>query len=87
MIGLAEWDEDAFAALERMTAFGPQLLQDLLAAGVSEGSLAAGTNIDLIKDRLIGPLYLRRLLYHDEITNTYVDRLVADTLAPHLTAD
>ena len=87
MIGLAEWDEDAFAALKRMTACGPQLLQDLLAAGIEEGSLAAGTDPDLIKDRLIGPLYLRRLLYHDEITTAYVDHLVAETLAPHLTAD
>ena len=84
LIGLAEWDEDVFAALERMTAFGPKLLRDLLAAGVEEGSLTTGTNADLLMNILIGPLYLRRLLYHDKITDRYVDLLVADTLTPHL---
>jgi len=85
MIGLAEWDEDVFAALERMTEFGPKLLRDLLAAGVEEGSLTAGTDADLLMNILIGPLYLRRLLYHGEITDRYVDLLVADALTPRLT--
>jgi AcrR family transcriptional regulator len=84
MIGLAGWDEDVFAALERMTAFGPKMLRDLLTTGVDEGSLAAGTDIDLLMDLLIGPLYLRRLLLHDEITDEYIDRLIADTLSRHL---
>ncbi|NIA25127.1 MAG: TetR family transcriptional regulator [Gammaproteobacteria bacterium] len=86
MISLAEWDKDVFAALERMTAFGPKLLRDLLRAGLEEGSITPGVDIDLLTDRLIGPLYLRRLLYHDEITATYVDHLVANTLTPHLSA-
>lgn len=84
MIGLAEWDEDVFAALERMTAFGPKLLRDLLATGVEEGSLTPGTDADLLMNILIGPLYLRRLLYHDEITDGYIDLLVQNTLTPHL---
>lgn len=84
MISLAEWDEDVFAALERMTAFGPKLLRDLLRIGLEEGSIVRGADIDLLADRLIGPLYLRRLLYHDEITDTYVDHLVTSTLAPVL---
>jgi AcrR family transcriptional regulator len=85
MIGLAEWDEDVFAALERMRAFGPTLLRDILAAGLDDGSLVAGTNIDLIMDVLIGPLFLQRLLHHAEITEGYVDNLVATALEPRLT--
>jgi hypothetical protein len=84
MIGLAEWDEDVFAALERLTAFGPRMLRVVLASGVDAGSLASGTDVDLLADRLIGPLYLRRLLYHDDITGAYVDTLVSVTLATHL---
>ena len=84
MIGLAEWDEDVFSALGRMSAFGPKLLKDLLAAGVGDGSLEPGTDIDLLMDALIGPLFLQRLLHHAEITDTYIDRLVATTLGPHL---
>jgi AcrR family transcriptional regulator len=84
MIGLAEWDEDVFAALERMTQFGPKLLRDVLASCVDAGELVADTDLDLLTDRLIGPLYLRRLLYHDQITDTYVEALVAATLVPHV---
>lgn len=84
MIGLAEWDEDVFAALERLTAFGPRMLRSVLASGVDAGELASGTDVDLLADRLIGPLYLRRLLYHDDITGAYVDRLVSVTFATHL---
>jgi AcrR family transcriptional regulator len=85
MIGLAEWDEDVFAALERLTAFGPRMLRGVLASGVDAGELASGTDVDLLADRLIGPLYLRRLLYHDDIADGYVDSLVSVTLATHLT--
>lgn len=86
MIGLAEWDSNVFSALERMTSRGPQSLRDLLDAGVEQGSIRRDADVDLLADQLIGPIYLRRLLYHDEITDGYVDRLVADTLAPHLDA-
>jgi len=86
MIGLAEWDGNVFSALERMTSRGPQSLRDLLVAGVEQGSIRRDADVDLLADRLIGPIYLRRLLYHDEITDGYVDRLVADTLTPHLDA-
>ncbi|MDK1018600.1 MAG: hypothetical protein QGD89_04265 [Actinomycetota bacterium] len=30
------------------------------------------------------PLHLRRLLYHTEITDTYIDSHVSDALAQHL---
>ena len=85
MIGLAEWDDDVFAALERMRAFGPTLLRDILAAGLDDGSLVAGTDIDMLMDVLIGPLFLQRLLHHAEITEGYVDSLVATTLRPCFT--
>jgi AcrR family transcriptional regulator len=86
MIGLAEWDEDVFAALEAMTEFGPRILRAVLASGVEQGELDSDTDVDLLADRLIGPLYLRRLLYHDDLTVAYVDRLVSVSLALHLSA-
>jgi len=84
MIGLAEWDEDVFAALERMRAFGPTMLRGILVTGLDDGSLVTGTDITLLMDVLIGPLFLQRLLHHAEITDGYVDRLVATTLGPYL---
>lgn len=84
MIGLAEWDEEVFAALERMTEFGPRMLRNLLALGVEQGELVSTTDVDLLADRLIGPLYLRRLLYHDVLTDDYIERLIVDSLVSHL---
>ncbi len=84
MIGLAEWDEDVFAALERMTQFGPMLLRTIISDGIADGSLAAGSDPDLVVDMLIGPLYLRRLLYHDHVDDAYVETLVRRTIAPLL---
>ncbi|MCL1588514.1 MAG: TetR/AcrR family transcriptional regulator [Actinomycetia bacterium] len=84
MIGLAEWDEDVFAALERMTQFGPMLLRTIIADGIDDGSLVAGSDPGLVVDMLIGPLYFRRLLYHDHLDNTYIEALVRRTITPLL---
>ena len=82
MIGLAEWDEDVFAALEQMTAIGPMFLQSLIAAAIDNGELMREADAASLVDRLIGPLYFRRLLYHDHITDDYVANLVTITLEP-----
>ena len=84
MIGLAEWDEDVFAALERMTQFGPMLLRSIISDGIADGSLIPGSDPDLVADMLIGPLYFRRLLYHDHLDDAYIDTLVQRIVAPLL---
>jgi len=84
MIGLAEWDEDVFAALGRMASFGPMFLRKVLSDGIEQGSLDNEADPAFLADRLIGPLYFRRLLYHEDIKDAYVDRLVSATLGPHL---
>ena len=84
MIGLAEWDEAVAGALEQIVDFGPGMLRSVLAEAVGRGELAPDTDVELLADRLIGPLILRRLLYREEITDTYVDQLIAVTLSPHL---
>jgi hypothetical protein len=78
MIELAECDEDVFAALERMTQFGPALPRVMISDGVAHGSLASGLNPDLLVDMLIGPLY------HDRLDDTHVGALVQRTIAPFL---
>jgi len=84
MVGLAEWDGEVFTALERMTDQGPETLRVLLADGATRGEIDPEVDLGLLSDRLIGAVYLRRLLYHDEITGTYVDALVRSALDPHL---
>lgn len=84
MIGLSEWDDDVFAALGRMATFGPIFLRDLLRDAVEKGRLDPGADPTLLADRLIGPLYFRRLLYHEDIEDAYIDRLIEATIGPHL---
>ena len=84
MVGLADWDEAVSDALEQVVDHGPGMLRSVLSLGVERGELDLGTDIELLADRLIGPLVLRRLLYHDDLTDAYVDQLVSVTLAPHL---
>ena len=84
MIGLAEWDEDVFAALERMTQFGPTLMRTIISDGIADETLVTETDPGLVADMLIGPLYFRRLLYHDNIDNGYVETLVRRTITPLL---
>lgn len=68
-----------------MTHLGPRKLRDLLQTAVDDGELVEGTKADLLADRLIGPLFLRRLIYHDELTTSYVEELVSATLSGLLT--
>lgn len=84
MVGLAEWDGNVFTALERMTDQGPEALRVLLTDGASRREIDPEADLGLLSDRLIGAIYLRRLLYHDEITDAYVDALVRSALDPHL---
>jgi hypothetical protein len=87
MVGLAEWDGEVFTALERMTDQGPKSLQALLTTAVAGGKIDPDADLDLLSDRLIGAIYLRRLLYHDRITDSYVDALVRSALDPYLLPD
>jgi AcrR family transcriptional regulator len=86
MIGLAEWDADVFMALERMTEFGPTFLKTLILAGIDDGSLSPDADPDLLADMLIGPLYFRRLLYHDHLDGAYIEILVQRIIGPILTS-
>jgi len=86
MVGLAEWDQDVSTALGQVTDYGPRMMRIVLTAGIDKGELAQDTDVSLLADRLIGPLFLRRLLYHDDLTDQYIERLVSATLAPHLSA-
>jgi hypothetical protein len=86
MIGLAEWDQDVFAALERMTQFGPMLLRTIVSDGIADGSLVAETDPDLVADMPIGPLYFRRSLSYDHVDAEYVSIPVQRTITPSLVA-
>jgi hypothetical protein len=67
-----------------MTQFGPMLLRTIISDGVEDGSLVAGSDPSLVADMLIGPLYFRRLLYHDHLDDVYIRTIVERTITPLL---
>lgn len=52
-----------------------------LERALQRGELPAGTDLDTLVDRLVGPLYYRALVTGQEITDVFVGKLVRTTLA------
>ena len=55
--------------------------RSLVHAAVERGELAPGTDPDLVVDLLVGPLFYRRLLAHEQVTASYVESVVDTVLA------
>lgn len=51
-----------------------------LERAMERGDLPTGTDLDMLVDRLVGPLYYRALVTAQEITEAFVTRLVSATL-------
>jgi AcrR family transcriptional regulator len=85
LIGEAQHDP-AMAATFRARYLDPRREQEraLLARGIDAGELSAELDIDGVLDALVGPLVYRALT-GERIPRAFIDRLVADNLAPHLT--
>jgi len=48
-----------------------------LQRGIDRGEIPSGTDMDLILDSLYGPIYMRFLIRHDELTEDFADQLCA----------
>jgi AcrR family transcriptional regulator len=46
-----------------------------LQRGIDRGELPADTNLDLLLDSLYGPIYMRFLIRHAELTETFADQI------------
>ena len=46
-----------------------------LQRGIDRGELPAGSNLDLLLDSLYGPIYMRFLIRHAELTETFADQV------------
>ncbi len=46
-----------------------------LQRGIDRGELPAGSNLDLILDSLYGPIYMRFLIRHDKLEESFADEL------------
>lgn len=87
LIGRSEWDEGALMAKRRIADAGLGMLTGILEGAAASGVLPAATNCELLTDRLVGPLYARRLIHHEPIPDGYVEELVDVTLTPLVVED
>jgi AcrR family transcriptional regulator len=67
--------EAEFVGQQRERDRAPFLVAD------QRGELPAGTDIDAVIDRLVGPIYYRVLITRDDITRPFIDTLVDRCLA------
>jgi AcrR family transcriptional regulator len=81
LAGQAQHDP-ALAARLRTELFAQQRARDRrpLERALHRGDLPSGTDLDLLLDRLVGPVYYRALVTGEPLPRDFTDQLVAATL-------
>jgi AcrR family transcriptional regulator len=76
ILGGGQSDRDLIAAFrERFLKPRRQEAYATLRRGIQRGELRADVDMDLLLDSLYGPIYMRFLIRHDNLTSDFVDRL------------
>ena len=81
IIDAAERDPEVLAIHRRLTCERRERLVGLLAEGVTTGEVSAGCDLGLLAEALVGPIIVRRLLFHEPFDAADVPPLV-DQLLP-----
>ncbi|HEX2701256.1 MAG TPA: TetR/AcrR family transcriptional regulator [Acidimicrobiales bacterium] len=82
IIDAAERDPGVLDIHRRLTCERREVMVGLLAEGVATGEIAAGTDLSLLAEALVGPIIVRRLLFHEPFAPDEVPRLVDQLLPP-----
>ena len=82
IIDAAERDPEVLDIHRRLTCERREVLIGLLAEGVASGEIAPGTDLCLLAETLVGPIIVRRLLFHEPFDPDDVPRLVDQVIPP-----
>jgi TetR/AcrR family transcriptional regulator, regulator of autoinduction and epiphytic fitness len=80
LIGRATWDPMLRQALLQMSGRGQAIIDGVLGDAIDRGELRANTDIEAVRDGLIGALFVRRFLSDQPLNRAYLDRIVANAL-------
>jgi AcrR family transcriptional regulator len=80
IIDAAERDPEVLAIQRRVSRERRQLLVDVLADGVETGEVPAAADLVLLAECLIGPIMVRRLLFHEPFDRAAIPVLVDQVL-------
>lgn len=83
IIDAAERDPAVMDIHRRLTCDRREVLVGLLAEGAATGEIPAGTDLCLLAEILVGPIIVRRLLFHEPFDPAMVADLV-DQVLPNL---
>jgi AcrR family transcriptional regulator len=76
ILAAGQRDRDVIIAFrERFLKPRRQEAYETLRRGIARGELRANVDMDLLLDSLYGPIYMRFLIRHDQLTPEFVDRL------------
>lgn len=82
IIDAAERDPAVLDIHRRLTCERREVLVGLLSEGVARGEIAPDTDLSLLAETLVGPIIVRRLLFHEAFEPADVPRLVLQVLPP-----
>jgi AcrR family transcriptional regulator len=81
LIGRATWDAKLHRALMQTSGRGRSIVDDILRDAIDRGELPATTDVEVVREGLIGALFVRRFLSDRPLSRAYLNRVVANTLA------
>ncbi len=81
LIGRATWDAKLHKALLQMSGRGRSIIDAILRDAIERGELPPQTDVEVVREGLIGALFVRRFLSDRPLTRAYLERVVANALA------
>jgi AcrR family transcriptional regulator len=76
LIAHATWDPTLRRALMQLSGRGRSVIDGVLRDAIANGELAAGTDVEVVRDGLIGALLFRRFLTDRRVDRAYLERVI-----------
>jgi AcrR family transcriptional regulator len=81
LIGRATWDPTLKKALLQVSGRGRSIIDGVLRDAIDRGELSPDTDVEVVREGLIGSLFVRRFLSDRPLNRAYLDRVVDNALA------
>jgi AcrR family transcriptional regulator len=80
LIGRATWDPMLRKALLQMSGRGRSIIDEVLRDAIDRGELAPETDVEVVREGLLGTLFVRRFLSDRPLNRAYLDRVIDNAL-------
>jgi AcrR family transcriptional regulator len=80
LIGRATWDPTLRKALMQMSARGRSIIDGILGDAIERGESAPETDVEVVREGLLGALFVRRFLSDRPLNRAYLNRVIDNAL-------